>query len=98
MGLLQAHFPPHDEQLHQKTPCKVQPPRPQKPQLLPHKHHKINYGAKTQYTPNVDNSTKLDEKSIKRVQGSVGDMLHYERAVNTNSSSALEKSDPNKRG
>ena len=57
-------------------------PNPKKPQLSPHKHHKINYVAKTQYTSNANDSTKIYNKGIKRVQIIVGAMLYYSIAFN----------------
>ena len=57
-------------------------PNPKKPHLSLHKHSKINYGTKTQYMPNADDSTKLDDKVIKRVQITVGALLYYSRDVN----------------
>ena len=58
-------------------------PNTKKPQLSLHKHCKIDYCAKTQYTPNADDRTKLGEKFIKRVQGIVGALFYYTRAVDT---------------
>ena len=55
---------------------------PKKPEHLPHKHRPIQYGAKEQYANNeVDTSTKLDVKGVKRVQGITGAILYYARAV-----------------
>ena len=34
-------------------------PGPKKPQISPHKHRETDYGAKTQYTLNADDSTKI---------------------------------------
>ena len=48
-----------------------------------HKHREINYGAKTQYNTNADNSNKLDNKGIKRIQSIMVTLLYYARAVNT---------------
>ena len=56
---------------------------PKKPQLSPHKHHKINYVTKTQYTSNSNDSTKIYNKGIKRVQITVGSMLYYSIAFNS---------------
>ena len=47
-------------------------PRPKKPQLSPHKHREINYGAKDQLTPEEDTTPALDEAGTKRIQGIVG--------------------------
>ena len=56
-------------------------PPPAKPQLSPHKHREITYGAKEQYTHVALPSPKLDEKGVKRVQEVVGALLFYGRAV-----------------
>ena len=55
--------------------------KPRKPQLSPHKHHEIVYGAKTQMAPNEDTSAKLDDNGILRIQGIVGSLLYYAGAV-----------------
>ena len=54
---------------------------PLKPQLSPHKHREIQYGAKVQTALDVDTSPPLDAKGIKRVQQIVGDLLYYARTV-----------------
>ena len=57
-------------------------PDPAQPQHSPHKHRKIIYGAKSQLiTDDVDNSPPLDAAGIKKVQGIVGSLLYYARAV-----------------
>ena len=56
-------------------------PRPKKPQHAPHKHREIVYGAKEQLVPDDDNSPPLDDTGVKRVQGIVGSLLYYARAV-----------------
>eukprot|EP00804_Cyclotella_cryptica_P000823 CCRYP_001070-RA/>CCRYP_001070-RA protein AED:0.36 eAED:0.36 QI:0/-1/0/1/-1/1/1/0/335 len=56
-------------------------PTPKKRQLFPSKAAPIIYGATTQLTPNEDTSNLLDAKGIKRVQGIVGALLYYARAV-----------------
>ncbi len=57
-------------------------PNPTKPQHSPHKHRPIIYGSTTQFeTDDVDTSEPLDAKGIKRVQGIVGSILYYARAV-----------------
>ena len=55
---------------------------PAKPQLSPHKHREIVYGAKHQYSDVADTSPALDAKGITRVQRIVGALLYYGRAVN----------------
>ena len=57
---------------------------PSKPQLSPYKHRKINCGAKSQFAPDEDTSPHLDLSGICRVQGIVGFLLYYARAVNNN--------------
>jgi hypothetical protein len=56
-------------------------PRPRKPQHAPHKHRDIIYGAKEQLLPDNDTSPPLDAAGIKRIQGIVGSLLYYARAV-----------------
>jgi len=55
--------------------------KPDKPQHAPHKHREIVYGAKTQLIPDADTSEPLDVAGIKRIQGIVGSLLYYARAV-----------------
>ena len=57
-------------------------PIPKKPQLSPHKHREVIYGAKDQISPKDDTSPPLDSQGKKRVQGIVGAFLYYARAVN----------------
>ena len=54
---------------------------PTKPQLSPHRHREIVYGAKEQLTLEEDTSPALNASSIKRVQAIVGALLYYARAV-----------------
>ena len=56
-------------------------PKPTKPQPSPHKHKPIVYGQQTQETPEEDTSEPLDAAGVKRVQGIVGALLYYARAV-----------------
>ena len=56
-------------------------PIPLKPQLSPHKHRKIQYGAKVQTALDEDTSTPLDAKGIKQVPQIVGSLLYYAREV-----------------
>ena len=56
---------------------------PKNPQHSPLKHREIIYGAKSQQIADkVDNSPPLDVVGIKKVQGDVGSLLYYARAVN----------------
>jgi len=54
---------------------------PSKPQLSHHAHALISYGAKTLQSLDPDSSPPLNEDGIKRVQGIVGALLWYGRAV-----------------
>ena len=56
-------------------------PCPSKPQISPHKHREVIYGAKEQLTPEDDTSLSLDNQGTKHVQGIVGALLHYVWAV-----------------
>ena len=56
-------------------------PMPLKPQLSPHKHREIQYGAKVQEVLDEDTSPPLDAKGIKQFQQIVGTLLYYARAV-----------------
>ena len=56
-------------------------PSPNKPQLSPHKHREVIYGAKEQLTPEDDTTPPLDSRGTKRVQGIVGALLYYSQAV-----------------
>ena len=56
-------------------------PIPKKPQLSPHKHQEISYGAKEQLAPEDDTSPSLDSQGTKGVQGIVSALLYYARAV-----------------
>ena len=56
-------------------------PRPRKPQHSPHAHREIVYGAKEQLLPDADTSPPLTAAGVKRIQGIVGSLLYYARAV-----------------
>ena len=56
-------------------------PIPKKPQLSPHKHREVIYGAKEQLAPEDDTTPPLDRQGTKRVQGIVGALLYYDQAV-----------------
>jgi hypothetical protein len=56
-------------------------PKPRKPQHSPHAHREIVYGAKEHFLPDNDTSAPLDDKGIKRIQGIIGSLLYYARAV-----------------
>ena len=59
-------------------------PIPKKPQLSPQKHREVIYGAKEQLTLEDDTTPPLDRQGTKRVQGIVGALLYYARAVDNN--------------
>ena len=54
---------------------------PNKPQLSPHKHREVIYGGKEQLTPEYDTIPPLEIQGTKHVQGIVGAILYYARAV-----------------
>ena len=56
-------------------------PIPKKPQLSPHKHRGVIYGAKEQLNTEDDTTPPLDSQDTKRIQGIVGALLYYARAV-----------------
>jgi hypothetical protein len=56
-------------------------PMPTKRQLSPHKHREIVYGQVTQITHNKPYSPPLSNDGIKMIQGIIGALLYYARAV-----------------
>ena len=52
-----------------------------KPQLSPHKHCEIVYGAKVQKATEEDTSTPLNADGVKHVKAIVGGLLYYARVV-----------------
>ena len=60
---------------------KYKHPKPLKPQHAPHAHRPIVYGAKEQLLPDEDASPPLDANGVKRIQGIIGSLLYYARAV-----------------
>ena len=57
------------------------PPRIPQHQLYP--HIKPNYGAKAQFTENVDTSPLLDKTGQKYIQEVIGTFLYYACCVNS---------------
>jgi hypothetical protein len=57
-------------------------PMPTKRQLSPHKHCEIIFGQTTQLTHIDPYSPPLSTEGVKRVQGIIGALLYYARAVN----------------
>ncbi|KAL7425457.1 hypothetical protein ACHAXH_000023, partial [Discostella pseudostelligera] len=64
-----------------KMLLKYNHPWPRKPQHSPHTHREIIYGAKEQLVPDADKSPPLDDVGIKCIQGIIGSLLYYTRAV-----------------
>ena len=56
-------------------------PCPSKLQLLPQKHCEVIHGAKEQLTLEDGTTPPLESQGTKRVQGIVGALLYYDRAV-----------------
>ena len=56
-------------------------PQPHKLQHAPHTHRPIIYGAAAQLLPDKDTSPPLMDKGIKHIQGIIGSLLYYARAV-----------------
>lgn len=57
------------------------PNPPSAPEDSPHTSAIPQYGAKTQFTPDPDNSAPLDKKGITLLQEVVGTLLYYARAI-----------------
>jgi hypothetical protein len=62
---------------------KYKHPMPSKHQLSPHKHCKIVYDLITQLTHNEPYNPLLSTEGVNRIQGIIGTLLYYARAVNT---------------
>ena len=56
-------------------------PISKKPQLSPHTHREVIYGAKEQLSPENDTSPPLDSQCTKHIPGIVGALLYYVSAV-----------------
>ena len=65
----------------EKVRLKYGHPRPSKAQLSPHNYSEVIYGAKYQLTHEDDTSPSLDNQGTKQIQGIVGALLYYVRAV-----------------
>ena len=55
--------------------------KPMHPQLNPHKHLQIKYGAKQQLRPEDDTSLSIDTTGVKNIQAIIGALLYYAHAV-----------------
>ena len=67
---------------------KYQHPTPTRPEYAPHQHVEPVYGAKQQITT-VDTSSPLDKKGIRRIQGIIGSLLFYGRAIDNTMLTAI---------
>ena len=65
----------------EKVPFKYGHPHPSKAQLSPHKHREVIYGAKEQLNHEDDTIPPLENQGTKQIQGIVGALLYYGRAV-----------------
>ena len=68
---------------------KYQHMQPLKPQISPHKHRPIDYGATQQLLQPTDISPLLNKTGIQRIQGIVGDLIYVGRVVNNKLLAAL---------
>ena len=59
-------------------------PHPSKAQISPHKHREVTNGAKEQLNPEEDKSPPLEKEGTKLIQGILGALLYYARAVDNN--------------
>ena len=64
---------------------------PEKPQHAPHKWNQPAYGQKTQFAPEPDKTSDLNEKDKKLVQSIVGAFLYYGRAIDPSILPALNE-------
>ena len=81
-GITQTHLRITMDGYIQDVRTRFGHPGPIKPQHSPHKHWEIVYGAKAQLIADeIDDSPPLDAAGIKKVQGIVGSILYYARAV-----------------
>jgi hypothetical protein len=68
---------------------RFQHPTPRIPQHQPYPHVKPTYGAKAQYTEDVDSSPPLDKQGKKYIQEVIGTLLYYARCVDSTMLPAL---------
>ena len=71
-----------------KVLARYQHPKPIKPEYQPHKHAQPIYSSKPQMAP-IDTSPLLDSKTTKRIQGIVGSLLYYARAIDNTMLTAI---------
>ena len=51
------------------------------PQIDPHKHREIKYGAMQKLRPAKDTGPDLESAGVKIIQAIIGALLYYERAI-----------------
>ena len=61
-----------------------------KPERSPHQHTEPAYGQRIQMAP-IDNTPPLDPKTTKRIQGIVGSLLYYARAIDNTILTAINE-------
>ena len=66
-----------------------QHPTPRIPQHQPYPHVKPTYGAKAQYTEDMDSSPPLDKQGKKYIQEVIGTLLYYAHCVDNTMLPAL---------
>ena len=69
---------------------KYQHPALSKPEYSPHAHTEPIYGAKQQFA-SIDNTPLLDTKATKRIQGIIGSLLYYARAIDNTMLTAINE-------
>ena len=74
----------------EKVLKKYNHPTPSKPEYSPHEHVEPIYGAKQQITP-INASPPLDLTGIRRIQGIVGSILFYARAIDNTMLTAVNE-------
>ena len=74
----------------QKVLHKYQHTAPSKPEYSPHQYVEPAYGQKIQLAP-FDDSPLLDNKGTKRIQGIIGSLLYYGRAIDNTILKAINK-------
>ena len=70
---------------------RYQHPPPKQPVYSPHKHNPPVFGQKIQYAKEEDKSKQLDKNETKRIQGIVGSLLYYSRAIDSTMLTALNE-------
>ena len=74
----------------EKTLHKYQHPKPSKPEYSPHQHTAPVYGARQQFAQ-TDDTPFLDTKTTKRIQGIIGSLLYYARAIDNTMLTAINE-------